>query len=421
MWVLKTVLLTKARLSASTFFLALWSIASLALAQDAFDFDLSESADADRWTMSGYLESRNQYFVVDDDWASTRLSGFLELKWEGEKSAGHQWRAYGSVLAEHDAQTRDYRDPERGELKEFYFLRDGSKFDITFGKQRVAWGTADGVSTIDRVNAVDLRDPIGNARTASRRPSWVVRGELDIAAGILEMVWLPRGRDRKLPEFGSPWEPTYLHVLREQQRSGLLNFSIDAPHKDEGGIRYVAYGQGFDWSLAYFNGYTDTPVRQTGTVNNIHLEHVRLETFNASAALGLAQSTLRGELAYTPNDIVSGQVTDLWQVVVGWDRTFFTNLYVNMQAFYDEASDAPDSYGVTFALSNKAFDDAASYGMRGQIRNEQQQAIEVYFDYDLDDNLNLGAKYMIFDGAIGSRLFDYRDNDFLQASLRWDF
>lgn len=415
------MLLTKVHLSASTLFLTLWSIASLALANDAFDFDLSESANNDRLKVSGYLESRNQYFLVDDDWASTRLSGFLEFKWEGEKSADHQWRAYGSLLAEHDAQTRDYRDPERGELKELYLLRDGSEFDITIGKQRVAWGTADGVSAIDRVNAVDLRDPIGNARTASRRPSWVVRCEFDLSSGILDMIWLPRGRDRKLPEFGSPWEPGYLRALREQQRSGLLNFSIDDPHKDEGGIRYVTYGQGFDWSLAYFNGYTDAPIRQTGTGSNIHLEHVRVSTFNASAALGLAHSTLRAELAYTPDNIVAGQTTDLWQVVLGWDRTFFTNLYANLQVFYDEAPDGPDSYGATFALSNKAFDDAGTYGLRGQIRNDQQRAIEVYFDYDLDDNLNLGAKYMIFNGAAGSRLFDYRDNDFLQASLRWDF
>ena len=80
------------------------------------------------------------------------------------------------------------------------------------------------------------------------------------------------------------------------------------------------------------------------------------------------------------NNIVSGQVTDLWQVVVGWDRTFFTNLYANVQVFYNEAPDGPDNYGITFALSNTAFDDAVSYGLRGQVGNDEQLAVEVYFD-----------------------------------------
>ena len=41
--------------------------------------------------------------------------------------------------------------------------------------------------------------------------------------------------------------------------------------------------------------------------------------------------------------------------------------------------------------------------------------------YDFGDNLTLSMKYLAFDGAAGSGLFDYRDNDFLEATLRWDF
>lgn len=417
---LTTVFLNKVPLSAKTLVLALILSGASASAKDPFDFNLSASPTQDPWQVSGYLESRNQYFVVDDDWASNRVAGSVELKWEGKSAEDHQWRAYGSAWVEHDQQTREYRDPKRSELKEFYFLRDGSNIDLTIGKQRVAWGTTDGVSTIDRVNAVDLRDPIGNARTASRRPSWVVRNEIDLSKGILDLVWLPRGRDRKLAEFDSPWEPADLHALRALQAAGLLELHIDDPHKNEGGIRYLAYGQGFDWSVAYFNGYTDAPLRQTGTRKDIRLEPIRVETFNVSGARGLAQSTLRAEVAYTPNTIVSGQVTDVWQAIVGWDRTFFTNLYASLQFFYDAAPDGPNAYGTTFALSNTAFDDAGRYGLRGQFENDEQLVAELYFDYDFGDDLDLGIKYLIFDAAAGSESFDYRDNDFFQAILRWD-
>ena len=418
---LMTVILNKVPSSANTLLLILFSIGFLALAQDPFDFDLSDSQIKNPLQVSGYIESRNQYFTVQDDWSSNRLASFLELKWEDQASQAQQWRAYSSLLLEYDSQTRAYRNSQRIEFKELYILHDGANFDLTIGKQRVAWGTADGVSTIDRVNAVDLRDPISNARTASKRPSWVVRNEFNLSGGILELIWLPRGRDRKLPEFGSPWEPAYLHALRVQNRSGRINFHIEDPHKHEGGIRYATYGEGFDWSLAYFNGYTDSPVRQSITSSDVFLEPIRIQTFNASGALGMAQGTLRAELAYTPNNIVSGKTTDLWQIVLGWDRNFFTNLYFNLQLFYNEASRGVDTYGSTFSISNTSFDDAGSYGLRGQILDDNQLATEIYFEYDFNDKISSSCKYLFFDGDNGSGLFDYRDNDLFEATLRWNF
>lgn len=422
------MLLNKVHLSANTLFLILYAIASSVAAQDPFDFDLSKLSTQDRkppindhWQFAGYLESRAQYFSVENYWVSNRLLGFVELKWAGDQNDSGQWRAYGSAMIEYDRQTQEYRDPKKSQLKELYIIFDSSIVDLTIGKQRVAWGMVDGVSTIDRVNAKDLRDPIGNARTASRRPSWLFRSEVNTFNGIVDMVWLPVGRDRKLPEFGSPWEPASIHALRTQQRFGLINLRVDDPHKSEGGLRYLAYGKGFDWSIAYFNGYTDEPLMRAHDLDNIRLAPVRIETFNASGALGTAQSTWRAEFTYTPNSVVSGKASNLWQIVVGWDRTFFTNLKANLQFFYDKACDAPDSYGTTFSFSNVAFDDAAIYGLRGQLMSEEQLALEVYFHYKFSDNLTLNTKYLTFDGAPKSALFDYRNNNFLEMTLRWDF
>ncbi len=412
------------RLNVSVAAIFSWVLACCShAANDPFDFDLTAAAAVDpTWQWAGYFESRNQYFTETQGWESTRAQARFELKWVQTVMSGEvQWRGFASVDVEHDARTRDYRDVVRSEVREAFLVRDGVAMDVTVGKQRIAWGTADGVSTIDRVNAVDFRDPIGNARTSSRRPSWLVRVERKLPLGTLEAVWLPRGRDVKLPEFGSPWEPTDLHSLRQQRADGLIRLDIEDIKAHEGGVRYLVYGEGFDWSLGYFNGYTDAPVQFSQRLDQLRLSPVRIRTYNAAGAVGLSSSTLRGEIAFAPDTWVAGRQSDLLQMVVGWDRTFFANLYANLQLFWDEARSSEESYGVTFALTNKVWDDAADIGIRGQVANAQQHAVEVFMDYSFGDNLKLSTKYLVFDGSTGSPLGDFDANDFLELTLRWEF
>ncbi|MEM7079992.1 MAG: hypothetical protein AAF513_15330 [Pseudomonadota bacterium] len=394
----------------------------------SFDFDLEveQTEQEPAWQNNTYVEARGQYFAAGEAWESSRVTAHTELKWGRYAGVEQtQWRGFVSGRVEHDERSVDYRAPARAELVEAYLLRDGATTDITLGKQRVAWGTADGVSTIDRINAVDLRDPIGNARTASRRPSWLLRIEQKLQTGSLDFVWLPRGRDRKFPEFGSPWEPSGLNELRMLRRAGAQGLEIEDPHRPEGGVRYQVFGQGVDWSVAFFNGYTDGPVRARTVAASpgaalLRLSPVRVSTVNIAGALGLARSTLRGEVAYTADTWVDSRPSDLWQMVLGWDQTFFTSLYVNLQLYYDRATAAPDTYGATFAITQQVFDDAATMGLRGQVGNDAQHAIEAFLDYRLGDQLLLSAKYLSFDGARSSPLGDFRDNDFAALTVRWD-
>ena len=386
-------------------------------ASDPFAFDLSAiEKPKETWQWSGFVQSRTQKFMSRHGWLSKELLAHLELK-----GNHRQWRSFVSVDARHDRAKRSYRDTWQSELHEAYLLYDGEHTDISIGKQRVAWGVADGVSTIDRLNAVDLRDPIGNARTASRRPSWLIRLEQNTVFGTLEAAWLPQGKDRKLPEFNSPWESPGLNSLRRQEQAGNIELTIEDPKKSEGGLRYLYYGQGIDWSLAYFNGYSDGPVYSVREDNSVTLMPRRSHTYNAAVAFGLARSTLRAEIAHTPDAMRENQPSRLWQAVAGWDRSFDDNLYANVQLFWNHHEIGSDEYGLTYAVSRPFFDDAITAGIRGQFANDQQMALETYFDYDYDDQLKIGGKLVAFDGAKDSALGTFRDNDYMEISLRWEF
>ena len=218
---------------------------------DPFDFDLTEDAarHGSAWQVGGFVELGGRYFTTLNDWLSRRLFAQTHVKYTRGR-----WLAFADAAAERDASVARYRDPLRVELRETYLRYDGDGFDLTVGKHRVAWGTADGIGTIDRINAVDFRDPILNARTPSRRPSWLVRVRQSTPIGIVEAVWLPRGRDRKFAEAGSPWETP------AQRSARRLSAVVDDPQEHEGGLRYLRYGRGFDWGVAVFDGFTDAPV-----------------------------------------------------------------------------------------------------------------------------------------------------------------
>ena len=401
---------------------------------DPFNFDLSsdshlesskqfshEDKKIEKWDWSGTVSLRNQYRLPKSSWLSNRFRITLNNSYKH-----NQWTFFSRSILDVDPAITDYSDLTSIELREVYVSFDSALYEhniqFTFGKQRLAWGTADGRSTIDRINAVDFSDPINNARTSSKRPSWLLSIEQSLPIGVLEVVWLPRGRDRKLAEYNSPWESTALNKLRTDAIDNGTSLTIADPHKSEGGLRLTQYGQGLDWGFAIFNGYTDAPSTLIVEQNNTRLIPNRMNTFNVNMAKGLPQSTLRGEISYTPNyPVFNGGEESLMQYIIGWDRTYFINFYMNIQLFLDEYSVSKDSYGMTYSLSDKFYYDAIEAGVRGQLSNQSQYSVETFMEYTIDDNYALDLRYIAFGGDDGSTLGDLSDNSYFEFEIRYSF
>ena len=404
------------------FFSCLLFITSLVHSNDLFDFDLSDTntetqqETQNEFRISGAVELRHRYLTAQEQTLSNRASVNLDLRWQRDN-----WLLFAKTQTEYDGAKRDYRDAERFELREAYLQYTNNQTNLSIGKQRIAWSTSDGVGTIDRLNAVDLRDPISDARTPSRRPSWLLRWEQSFSLGTLEAVWLPRGKDRKLPEFNSPWELSFLNQLRQRELLGDIDLLINDPESDDYGLRFSRFGQGFDWSMAFFEGYGDGPEQLLVNGRQYTLTPVRSRSVNLSGAIGLSRSTIRGELTWTPNAFIDGERREQLQAVIGIDRTFFTDLYTNLQGFWFVNQSTDDEYGVTFVISNKFFDTAMEAGIRGQFGRDQQVAAELYADYQWDDSLKISGKFVSFDGNAGTGLGEFRANDFIELGVSWSF
>jgi hypothetical protein len=204
---------------------------------------------------------------------------------------------------------------------------------------------------------------------------------------------------------------------------------------------------GFDLALLYYNGYTDDPAYHRDYLTDDRMRfttrYKRYQAYGFNFAKGFERATVRGELAVKPGLLFSidpddpsysmdddGLVSrDLYQGVIGIDRTFFTNLYINLQFFVDLIEDGQrelalkrKTHGITFEISDKFLDDDLSAGFRGMyFTTNDGSASEIFAEYKIGDNWQIAPGYMTFNGPKDSRLGQFDDNDMIYFRLRYSF
>ena len=399
---------------------------------DPFAFDLTaaenseEASAAVKTRFSKSLEGRlGKYF---------RKSGFLSSRLRLNSSllmdAGYA-SLYVSGMLDYDEAVRHYDKRSRASLYEFYGKLNGSSyglsgFQISAGKMRVSWGVSDGRSTIDVINASYFRDPMVNGRTVLKWPSWVIRAEQATFAGNVEGVFLPFGKDRKMPKYDSPWESDSIHALREADRKGVISFREHPnPRKAEWGVRYIKYMTGADAGISYYSGFTDYPALRKEGSRTVLMEPVRSRTVSINGAMARGSSTLRAETAFTAHFPVydeSGDLrySDVAQVIAGCDRNLDGGIYLNGQLFYDRYSSYRDDYGLTFALSQKYFNDSLNVGINALYGRENEHSVEVFAEYAVSDSLSMNIRgYWIGGGPAYGMYRSYDRNDYAELGFKY--
>lgn len=178
--------------------------------------------------------------------------------------------------------------------------------DVTVGRQRIQWGTADGLNPTDRFNAYDLSDLTD---FTARIPVWALRAEYyPTADWKVEAVWAPTAHAPLLPigiegmfaADGMPLLPAPVATWEEH---------FDPPPPKLGnsqvGLRVAGRAAGLDLSASYFDGRDGIPV-------------VERMLFRPSDSLGA--SALEGHVwsALPPIRVLGGDVATEWRGVGLW-------------------------------------------------------------------------------------------------------
>lgn len=390
-------------------------------------------------SISGYLENRNQIRIKDvDELISLRQRLWLESNMG--KSQG-RLRGFISGYIDYDPAINSRNTDEdlcNVDLNEAYLILDTERIDIIFGQKMLRWGTTDGVNTMDLINPMDGRDPVSNARSGSRLPVPLLDIETRLGPVTTEAVLVPRPKFNKEAEQGSIWESPYLRDLREAaSRDEIYLNKKQKPENHEYAFRLATYQQGYDLALLFYDGYIDDPVYLLSISGDdkpaVERRYYRFKAVGVNLAMGFEHSTIRAEIACKhdyPFTSTDGNLIrqDIYQGILGWDRTFFTNLYLNAQVYYnritgdDEISIDRDSYGMTYSISDKFLDDNLEAGIRGMTSLKPKgSSIELFGIYKSGDQWEIAPGIMIFSGKKGSFAGQFADNDMVSCRIRYNF
>jgi hypothetical protein len=319
------------------------------------------------------------------------------------------------------------------EMYEFLF----PSLDLKFGKQRLAWGTADKLNPTDNLNPDDFSDLLD---LGEKIPTWAVQLNYYLRDFKLTGIWLPALTPILLPRNQSQ--------LFLGSGVSAFNDSIVLPDLSGENSMFAIKASGIlgpvDLSLSYFNGYDDGPILRTLNLDTSELElgFYRMHVFGADFATELAGIGSWGEVAvFLPHDkviseTISGGVPiqnveldnePYLKLAVGFDYTLPFGLYINNQwmhgFFIERGADSINDY-LFITLEQSLFNDNIKVSLAGLLEVDNWQEITDRYGYGIFtelrylgiDNLEIALGAFIVDARPDTLFSQWKDSD--QAYLR---
>ncbi|MCC6914184.1 MAG: hypothetical protein IT566_10820 [Rhodospirillaceae bacterium] len=212
------------------------------------------------------------------------------------------------------------------ELREAYAAYFGEHFDLTVGRQLIVWGRADRIKPTDLASSRDFTSLVTEDDDQKRGVGAVKLG-VPVGDVVLMAYAMPEFRAHAV----APLPPLPGLSVRRASPHGAV-----ADHA----VRLERTGGRIDWSLTYFGGHDKMPMLSATPVSLaqgvIEERFPKLRMFGGDIAASVGDYGLRAELAHVVFDDLAACAAPVCggrtSVVVGVDRQFPDDLYVNLQA-----------------------------------------------------------------------------------------
>ena len=247
-----------------------------------------------------------------------------------------------------------------GNFKVTDFLVPG--LDVTVGKQRIQWGSADKLNVVDNLNPIDFANffTFDPDYAFERRPQTAINLEYYLGdVTKLQVVWLAGHQVSPLP---------YGYTFMTRSYKGLQDLQVNEAWQDTiGDSNYAARLStnvlNMDWGISFYRGNASLPVLQRLSVVNgkeASFLYPRLSVVGVDLAGELAGIGFWAEVALNlPDDVEAELVvpallgdspssvsvhmplfaSEFVKYVVGIDYNFGAGFYANLQflhGFFDE-------------------------------------------------------------------------------------
>jgi hypothetical protein len=302
---------------------------------------LSGSLRAGYWSSDRELDDRN-HFAPESLWLKADPDLGSGVSGHAEAWVNQQW-------------TPQHRTPQF-ELRQGYFAWHGGDWGLAVGRRLVSWGRADRVNPTDVISSRDYT-LLFTDDADQKRGDLIATAAYGIGNYTISALWLPEFRPDVLPLERPPG------VAIDTQGSRLDPVQF-AAHLDR-------VGEGFDWSVSYFDGIDRDPNFHLGGVGpsglSVALVHRRERLGGADFATNVGGFGLRGEIAYAAP---ANDATDTFSrhpfvfAVIGADRDIIERLNVNLQYVFHLVTAYSDPFQIADPIARKV-------AVRGALLNNQ--------------------------------------------------
>ena len=286
---------------------------------DEFSDDAEDSSTKPVFTVSGKIGTLHgvRWNDAKKNFEYGASRSIAQVK--GEVSAGSSY-AVISAAAEYN-----YRNPARTgfRLNEAYYRYSGEIWDISVGRQVIAWGQADGFKLTDVLSARDSSEFIAFSGDDARLPSDSIRLRFFHDLFTFEAIAVPFFTPNKLPRFGfENGAKDGLYYIDTPDIFTLPYGSIPVKYTKTGtkpkmftdteaAARFSFFLPGVDFSISGFYGWDKNPrFVKSGyvTLNAMHFpeqafltinqEYYRIKMAGIDAAIPAGDVTIRLETAW---------------------------------------------------------------------------------------------------------------------------
>jgi len=324
-----------------------------------------------------------------------------------------------------------------------------SIWGLRIGRQKAAWGKADGIDITNVLCPSDMSSLAAMVGDDSKLAVDAIRFSLSGNQFTADAYWIPFFTSAALPlDEGNSLRKFVVPETIEIPVAPGVNLpvtigGIETPElaiwNGEYGLRVSGYLSAFDLSLYGFYGWDDTPILNYGMTSEaivVSGKYERMAMIGADAALPIGETVLRLETAFFPQrhfqkeeggSLQKNQLSALagidW-MPSGWT---LTAQYYCDAVFGDlDELERTDAYqhGATLSVSKSLVNETLELSFSGLIGfNDFDSLLSPSVKYSLSDQISLGASAYIFlagpdrDGKYGA----YKDLSSLCLNAKFSF
>lgn len=319
--------------------------------------------------------------------------------------------------------------------------------ELSLGRQRVAWGSADALAPLDVINPHDLTYPVAQP-SDTRLATFMARLRVEAPEGVgLDLVLVPVFEPSRLP--GKEWQPDVVMPTFPPE-AGVIGFAPVLDDRPVAALANVQFGvratfdldlfDGADASITYFRGFAKLPTTWLrlepvpGAPGSNYVQPVlsydRIHVIGLDFSSVIGAYAVRGDAAITLTDDHDGTDPAVgnprFAAVLGVERSLPGGAYLTVQATYehfwpDAGSAAENDVASILALRMEPDARLTVQGAWLHDYTDGSGLVQPSLDYALADGVSLTAEATVFYGRAGSRYGAWSDNSDLKVGLAYAF